>query len=138
MEKEFYIGQPLIVKATGEKVTFAYSNESRSYPCNVFKKDRHDYYDYADLEPSTLFNFSQIIAGLEQGYFDVGTGFRRSSTGITITVGEGDYGLYLVRPSELIFPTSKDINSTWTLVDHRKKMTLEEIEAELGYKIKLD
>lgn len=38
MKKEFYIGQPLIIKGTGEKVTFAYSNGLRSYPCNVLKK----------------------------------------------------------------------------------------------------
>ena len=85
----------------------------------------------------TLFKFSQIIAGLEQGYFEVGTEFRIQNTDRTIKVKQGDNGLYLGRPKELIILTSKDINSMWILVEPRKEMTLEEIEAELGYKIKL-
>ena len=140
MKKEFYIGQPLIVKETGEKVTFAHDDNTQ-LPCNVLKKVDggilEDFYKYEQVEPSSEFKFSEIIAGLEQGYFDVGTEFRIPSAGRTIKVKQGDNGLYLERFTELLFLESKDINSTWQLVEHRKEMTLEEVEAELGYKIKL-
>ena len=137
MKKEFYVGQPLIIKETGEKVTFVYDDGGVWKPCNVLGDSGENCKEYHELEPSTEFKFSEIIAGLEQGYFEVGTEFRRFGTDRTIPVGEGDYGFYLIRPSELLFLTSKDINSTWVLVESRKEMTLEEIEAELGCKIKL-
>ena len=141
MKKEFYVGQPLIIKDTGEKVNFAYESNG-IYPCNIFGKMYEDdllitYYKYEEVEPSTEFKFSEIIAGLEQGYFEVGTEFRVLNTERTIKVGQGGSGLYLDWLSELLVLTSKDINSTWTLVELRKEMTIEEIEAELGYKIKL-
>ena len=140
MKKEFYIGQPLIIKDTGEKVNFAYESNS-IYPCNIFgKMDEDDllitYYKYEEVEPSTEFKFSEIIAGLEQGYFEVGTEFIMPSTGRTIKVGQGDRGLYLERLSEIPL-ASTYINSMWILVEPRKEMTLEEIESQLGYKIKL-
>ena len=138
MKKEFYIGQPLIIKGTGEKVAFAYSNGLRNYPCNVLKKGRHDYYDYEDLESSTEFKFSQIIAGLEQGYFEVGTKFTvLNRERQTLEVTHGSNGLYLDWCGSFIVLTSVHVNSTWRLVEPHKEMTLEEIEAELGYKIKL-
>lgn len=140
MRKEFYVGQPLIVKETGERVTFVYGYFKPNLPCDVVKEDGQyvvGYCEFEDLEPSTEFKFSEIIAGLEQGYFDGGTEFRMANTDGTIIVKQGSEGLYLGRPSKLIFLTSREINSTWTLVEHRKEMTLEEIEAKLGYKIKL-
>lgn len=141
MKKEFYIGQPLIIKETGEKVTFLYDDEYVEFHCNVFKKDRKgcsfDYYAYEQLEPSTEFNFSELMAGLEQRYFEVGMKFRRLSTGSELTVKESYNGLYLQGARELPSLTSLTINSTWVLVGDRKEMTLEEIEDELGYKIKL-
>ena len=141
MKKEFYIGQPLIVKDTGRKVIFADDDGDEELPCNVLKYDgylSHEYYEYEQVEPSTEFKFSEIIAGLEQGYFEVGTKFRRLSTNSSeLTVKESCSGLYLQRGRELPSLTSLYINSTWYLVEPRKEMTLEEIEAELGYKIKL-
>ena len=139
MKKEFYIGQPLIVKITGEKVTFAFDDGDCKQPCNVLNNGDYyyHYYEYEQLEPSTEFKFSEIVAGLEQGYFDVGTEFRMTSTDKTVKVEQGIEGIYLERLSEHFFLTSKHINSTWVLVEPRKTMTLEEIEAELGYKIKL-
>ena len=140
MKKEFYMGQPLIVKEAGEKVTFTYDDGYTNFPCSVLKKDGRfypGYFDYGELEPSTEFKFSEIIAGLEQGYFEVGTEFIMTSTNRTVIVKQGNNGLYLQWPSGLLVLTSIDINSTWVLVEHRKEMTLEEIEAELGYKIKL-
>ena len=141
MKKEFYIGQPLIIKKTREKVTFSYDDAGDTeLPCTVVKNDgsfSREYYDYGHLEPSTEFKFSEIIAGLEQGYFEVGTEFRRFCNAIKITVEQGTDGLHLERLSGRILLTSRDINSTWQLVEPRKEMTLEEIEAELGYKIKL-
>ena len=140
MEKELYIGQPLIIKDTGEKVTFAYDACDHLMPCTVLKnKDysTYDYYEYEEVEPSTEFKFSEIIAGLEQGYFEVGTEFIMTSTNRTVIVKQGNNGLYLQWPSGLLVLTSIDLNSTWVLVEHRKETTLEEIEAELGYKIKL-
>lgn len=140
MKKEFYIGQPLIIKDTGERVNFAYEDNS-NYPCNIFGKEKGDvavnYYKYEEVEPSTEFKFSELIAGLEQGYFEVGTQFRMPSIDRVITVEYGAYGLCLKRLSEHILLTSKNINSTWVLLESRKEMTLEEIETELGYKIKL-
>ena len=41
MNKEFYIGQPLIVKETGEKVTFAYDNEEEETPYIVLHADNY-------------------------------------------------------------------------------------------------
>ena len=140
MRKEFYIGQPLIIKETGEKVTFLYDDGGDDRPCMVLKKgdySTHGYYDYEKLEPSTEFKFSEIIAGLEQGYFEVGTEFRRLATDRIIVVERGIDDLYLKRSNTLHSLTSRDIHSTWELVEHRKEMTLEDIEAELGYKIKL-
>ena len=141
MKKEFYIGQPLIVKDTGEKVTLAYSNGLRSYPCNVLKKGRHDYYDYEDLEPSTEFKFSQIIAGLEQGYFEDGDEFVTTvpNGDKVIKVKERDGKTWLTEyiGEELLIIMPSYFSSTWRLVEKTKEMTLEEIEAELGYKIKL-
>ena len=135
MKKEFYVGQPLIVKETGEKVTCIYKDTGHlPYLCI---DDGIDWYNPHDLEPSTEFKFSEIIAGLEQGYFEVGTEFRMPNTDKTIKVEKGDNGLYLNWLSELLVLTPKDINSTWVLVESRKEMTLKEIEAELGYKIKL-
>ena len=140
MEKEFYIGQPLIIKRTGERVTFAYNASPSDLPCNVVKNGNYsyrDFYEYDQLEPSTEFKFSEIIAGLEQGYFSVGTEFIVINTDIAVRVEEGDNGLYLERLSGLPSLKSTSINSMWVLVENRKEMTLEEIEAELGYKIKL-
>ena len=142
MKKEFYIGQPLILKETGEKAAFLYDDGDTELPCNIFVKDddkRCEYYEYDDLEPSTEFKFSQIIAGLEQGYFEVGTEFEiKGSPECRIVVFKGMYGLYLMDAlrGERVKINSGKINSTWTLVEPRKEMTLEEIEAELGYKIK--
>lgn len=142
MKKEFYIGQPLIIKDTGEKVNFSYEGNG-NYPCNIFgKMDEHDlritYYKYEEVEPSTEFKFSEIIAGLEQGYFEVGTKFTVLNSEIqTLEVTDGRKGLYLDWCGSFIVLTSVHINSTWQLVESRKEMTLEEIEAELGYKVKL-
>ena len=140
MKKEFYIGQPLIIKNTGARVTFVYDYGEDSKRCVVLKNGNylsHEYYDYDELTPSTEFKFSEIIAGLEQGYFEVGTEFRRLNTDRTIIVERGINGLYLKRSSALHSSTSRDIHSTWILVEQRKEMTLEEIVAKLGYKIKL-
>ena len=140
MEKEFYKGQPLILKETGDRFTFVYDYGEDSKRCVVLKKGNylsHEYYDYDELEPSTEFTFSELMAGLEQGYFEVGTVFRMLSINRVITVEQGVYGLRLEGLSEQIYLTSKNINSTWILVEPHKEMTLEEVEAELGYKIKL-
>ena len=137
MKKEFYIGQPLIVKETGEKVVLYYNDGESIAPYNVLGDSGRNFKEYHDLKPSTEFKFSQIIAGLEQGYFEEGTKFRMSSIYRVITVKQGFYGLYLEELGESVFLTSKNTNSTWKLVEPRKEMTLEEIEAELGYKIKL-
>lgn len=142
MKKEFYVGQPLIIKDTGEKVNFAYESNG-IYPCNIFGKMYEDdllitYYKYEEVEPSTEFKFSEIIAGLEQGYFEVGTKFTVLNSEIqTLEVTHGSNGLYLDWCGSFIVLTSVHINSTWQLVESRKEMTLEEIEAELGYKVKL-
>ena len=143
MKKEFYIGQPLIIKNTGEKVTFAYDDGDNEKPCVALingKHLRHEYYNYEELEPSTEFKFSEIIAGLEQGYFEVGTEFQSEYR--TLVVGETIEGLGLVdivrNPISVeVKVNAGSINKNWTLVEPRKEMTLEEIEAELGYKIKL-
>ena len=135
-KKEFYIGQPLIIKGTGKKVTFAYDNGDDVTPYMVVRDDEYcsfEYCDYDELEPSIEFKFYQIIAGLDKGYFEVGTEFRIPTTDRTIKVEQGFDGLYLT----LLSLTSKDINSTWILTEPQKEMTLEEIEAELGYKIKI-
>lgn len=140
MKKEFYIGQPLIIKETGEKVTYAYDNGEDETPCIVLQTNNyfsHEYHDYEELEPSTEFKFSELMAGLEQGYFSVGTEFIVINTDIAVRVEEGDNGLYLERLSGLPSLKSTSINSMWVLVENCKEMTLEEIEAELGYKIKL-
>lgn len=141
MEKEFYTGQPLIIKETGEKVTFIYEDEHVTNLCSALKKDRKDctisYYEYEDLEPSTEFTFSELMAGLEQCYFEVGTKLRRLSTDRIFTVKQGYSGRYLEGVRELPSLTGAIINSKWVLVGDRKEMTLEEIEDELGYKIKL-
>lgn len=145
MKKEFYTGQPLILKNTGEKVVFLYDDGDHEAPCYVLKEKTgkqfyHDYYDYDELQPSTEFTFSQIIAGLEQGYFEEDTEFETNELPeYKIRVSEGMHGLYLIEVlygSEVKI-TSGKINSTWRLVEPRKEMTLEEIESELGYKIKL-
>lgn len=140
MKKEFYIGQPLIIKRTGEKVTFAYDDGDSEQPCVVLIKRKyfsHEYYGYEELEPSTEFKFSELMAGLEQGYFEVGTEFRRLPTGKVLTVKQSFNRPYLQGARELPSLSSSYIHSTWKLVGDRKEMTLEEIEAELGYKIKL-
>ena len=137
MKKEFYIGQPLIVKKTGEKVVLYHNDGESIAPYNVVGDSGRNFKEYHDLKPSTEFKFSEIIAGLEQGYFEVGTEFRRLNTDGVITVEQGTDGLHLERLSGRILLTSRDINSTWQLVEPRKEMTLEDIEAELGYKIKL-
>ena len=96
------------------------------------------YYKYEEVEPSTEFKFSEIIAGLEQDYFEVGTKFTVLNSEIqTLEVTHGRNGLYLDWCGSFIVLTSVHINSTWQLVESRKEMTLEEIEAELGYKVKL-
>lgn len=140
MKKEFYIGQPLIIKDTGEKVTFAYDNGKEETPCIVLHIDNyfsHQYCDCEELEPSTEFRFSEIMAGLEQRYFEAGTVFRLPNANKMLIVKQGDDGLYLDGWGLLVPLASTYISSTWTLVEPRKEMTLEEIEAELGYKIKL-
>lgn len=137
MKKEFYIGQPLIIKKTGEKVVFYYNDGDFVVPYNVVGDNRKYYKEHHELEPSTEFKFSELMAGLEQGYFEVGTEFRLSGTDRTIKVKQGNNGLLLERFGEHLILTSEKINSTWILVEHHKEMTIEEIEAELGYKIKL-
>ena len=149
MKKEFYIGQPLIIKKTREKVTFSYDDAGDTeLPCTVVKNDgsfSREYYDYGHLEPSTEFKFSEIIAGLEQGYFEAGTRFVRQAYNRTnkrtVEVCIGSRGLHLVdleiKLGSYMYLSSSDINKIWQIVEPRKEMTLEEIEAELGYKIKL-
>ena len=140
MKKEFYIGQPLIVKGTGVKVTFAFDDGDCKQPCNVLNNGDfyYHYYEYEEVEPSTEFKFSEIIAGLEQGYFELGTKFTvLNGERQTLEVTHGRNGLYLNWCGSFIVLTSVQINSTWILEESRKEMSLEEIEAELGYKIKL-
>lgn len=144
MKEEFYIGQPLIIEETGEKVTFAYDNEEEETPCIVLHADyyfSHQYCDYEELKPSTEFKFSEIIAGLEQGYFDVGTEFQTEcQTFVVCETPHGSLGLEGKEGNPYVLGVkinTGSIHSTWQLVEPRKKMTLEEIEAELGYKIKL-
>ena len=139
MRKEFYVGQPLIVKNTGKRVICTYKDNSDVTPYLVIDDFGDDVWcDYHELEPSTEFKFSQIIAGLEQGYFEVGTKFTAlNSERQTLEVTHGSNGLYLDWCGSFIVLTSVHTNSTWRLVEPRKEMTLEEIEAELGYKIKL-
>lgn len=140
MKSKFYIGQPLIIKETGEKVVLYYNDGGRFAPYHVLGDSGGDCKEYHDLEPSTEFKFSEIIAGLEQGYFEVGTEFHSEYQ--TFVVCKTIVGLGLKNKggnptyAEVIV-NSDSINSTWTLVEPRKEMTLEEIEAELGYKIKL-
>lgn len=74
---------------------------------------------------------------MEQGYFDVGTKFIRLKTDEVLTVKESFRALYLQGEGELPSLTTSHIHSTWVLIEDSKEMTLEEIEAELGYKIKL-
>lgn len=122
MKKEFYIGQPLIVKGTGKKVIFAYDNGSTERPCKVLSNGEyfcHDYYDYKQLKPSPEFKFSEIIAGLEQGYFDVGTKFRMTAHPSVAKVEQGREGLHLERSSAPLPLTAKEISSRWTLVEPR-------------------
>ena len=67
MKKEFYIGQPLIVKKTGERVTFVYDDGDYDKTCVALingKHLRHEYYNYDELTPSTEFKFSELMAGL--------------------------------------------------------------------------
>ena len=144
MRKEFYSGQPLVIKKTGERVTFIHDDGHSGLGCSILVKDSGRgyicYYEYAKIEPSTEFKFSEIIAGLEQGYFEVGTEFEiKGSPEFRIEVSGGMYGPFLAgllyEPEANI--NSRRINSTWQLVEPRKEMTLEEIEAELGYKVKL-
>ena len=143
MKKEFYIGQPLIIKETGEKVPFLYNDSNTVLPCAVLSHgDRFycDYYEYEEVEPSTEFKFSEIIAGLEQSYFEIGTEFHSEYQ--TFVVCKTIVGLGLKNkggnPTHAeVIVSSASINEIWTLVESRKEMTLEEIEAELGYKIKL-
>lgn len=137
MRKEFYIGQPLIAKGTGERMIFLSDDGESVIPISVWNGNERLYCHSDALEPSTEFKFSEIIAGLEQEYFEEGTEFRRFFTNDTLTVKEGCSGLYLKGERGLPSLTSKNINSKWDLVEHRKEMTLEEVEAELGYKIKL-
>ena len=141
MKKEFYIGQPLVVKGNQKKVNLVYNDKDDYKPCLALIKGkhlRHEYYNYEDLEPSTEFKFSEIIAGLEQDYFEAGTKFTVLNSEIqTLEVTHGRNGLYLDWCGSFIVLTSVHVNSTWQLVEPRKEMTLEEIESELGYKIKL-
>lgn len=128
MKREFYNGQPLIVKGTGKKVIFSYDDGSTERPCKVLSSGdyfSHDYYYYKQLKPSKEFKFSEIIIGLEQGYFDVGTEFRMTSTDNIIKVKQGNKGLYLERFRGFILLESEDINSTWQLVEPSKEMDLE-------------
>ena len=137
MKKEFYIWQPLVVKETGERAVLLSDDGKSIKSISAWNGNERIYWHSDDLEPSTEFKFSEIIAGLEQGYFEVGTEFIMTSTNRTVIVKQGNNGLYLQWPSGLLVLTSIDISSTWILVESRKEMTLEEIEAELGYKIKL-
>ena len=139
MEKEFYVGQPLIVKETGEKVTCIYKDTGHlPYLCI---DDGIDWYNPHDLEPSTEFKFSELIAGLEQGYFEDGDEFVTTvpNGDKVIKVKERDGKTWLTEyiGEELLIIMPSYFSSTWRLVEKTKEMTLEEIEAELGYKIKL-
>lgn len=143
MKKEFYVGQPLIVKETGEKVTFAYNDSHRNLPCSVIKNGNYsycDYYGYEQLEPSTELKFSELIAGLEQDYFDVGTWFESRLQTFVVCETLAGLGLREKDGNPMIVDVnvnSGSINTLWTIVEPDKEMTLEEIEAELGYKVKL-
>lgn len=144
MKKEFYLGQPLIVKDTGRRVIFADDDGDEESPCNVLKYDgylSHEYYEYEEVEPSTEFKFSEIITGLEQGYFKDGDEFVTTvpNGDKVIKVKERDGKTWLTEyiGEELLIIMPSYFSSTWRLVEKTKEMTIEEIEAELGYKIKL-
>ena len=140
MKKEFYIGQPLIIKGTGEKVVLLNNDGKSIRSISVWNGNERIYCHSDDLEPSTEFKFSQIIAGLEQGYFEAGVQFvNHKWKGLLVETKEGVDGMSLIDPQfgGPISLGSRLIHEKWTLVEPRKEMTLEEIEAELGYKIKL-
>lgn len=136
MEKEFYSGQPVIIKATGGQATFVNDDGSGVFSCSVLTKKGGqpyiEFYNPEQLEPSTEFKFSEIMAGLEQDYFEVETEFRVPNDLITITVKQGHNGLCLESPSGSLVLISAFTNTMWTRVEPRKKMTIAEIEAELN------
>ena len=141
MEKEFYIGQPLIIKKTGEKVVLYHNDGESIAPYNVVGDSGRNFKEYHDLKPSTEFKFSEIIAGLEQGYFEDGDEFVTTvpNGDKVIKVKERDGKTWLTEyiGEELLIIMPSYFSSTWRLAEKTKEMTLEEIEAELGYKIKL-
>jgi hypothetical protein len=139
-EKKFFRGQPVLDK-DGYKGVLLFDDGTCVSPLYVrYERGSTDYCEYDELEPSDEFTFSQVVAGLEQEYFEVGTSFQVQGKVFHVDCTSiSGYGLK--EDEDAVCVNARigvnQINSTWTLVEPRKEMTLEEIEAELGYKIKL-
>lgn len=140
-EKKFFIGQSVITKG-GEEGIFLYDDGDICKSAVVLIDEVRDYYDYEELEPSDKFTFAQVVQGLLEGYFEVGTSFqvkdrllyvdRTSSSGYGLK--EDDGGVVSARIGANL------INSTWKLVKSEppiKELSIDELESLLGYKVKI-
>lgn len=142
-EKKFFRGQPVIT-SNFDKAVLLFDDGTGVSP--LYIRSEHgstDYCEYDELEPSDEFTFSQVVAGLEQGYFEVGTSFqvedrllyvdRTPSSGYGLKEDEDGWRVSARIGVNLI-------NSTWKLVKPEppiKELTIDELETLLGYKVKI-
>lgn len=142
-EKKFFRGQP-VVDEDGHKGVLLFDDGTGVSPLYVRSKHGStNYHEYDELEPSDEFTFSQVVAGLEQEYFEVGTSFQVEDRLLYVDrVFLGGYGLKEDEDGSRVSARigANLINSTWKLVRPVrpiKEITIDEIESILGYKVKI-
>ena len=142
-EKKFFRGQP-VVDEYGYKGVLLFDDGSGISP--LYVRSEHgssDYHDYDELEPSDEFTFSQVVAGLEQEYFEVGTSFQVEGKSLYVDrVPFSGYGLKETEDGNVVNAHigANLINATWKLAKPEqpiKEITIDEIESLLGYKVKI-
>ncbi len=141
---KYFRGQPLITK-DGDKVTYLYDDGDNFWPVRALNEneDDTDYLNYSQLEPSNRFTFSQVVAGLEQKYFEEGAEFK--VLGMSVFADNAvvhGFGLKKEKNGGFIEMEigANLINATWELVvpeEPVKELTLDEIEELLGHKVKI-
>lgn len=141
-KKKFFTGQSVVIEGDEEGI-FLYDDGTGYESAVVLIDGNREFHDYDDLEPSDKFTFAQVVQGLLEGYFEEGAEFKVLGMNVFAdTAMFHGFGLKKEKNSGYIEMEigANLINATWELVTPEepiKELTLDELEAILGHKVKI-